>query len=58
VRISERRDGLYEIENTLLACYKLATESGAGAGYVHNPAVHAGGLHRAGAPRACEQDRL
>jgi hypothetical protein len=42
LRVSDRRDGLYEVENTLLASYKLADGIWAGAGYVHNPQYDAG----------------
>src|SRR5688572_3292357 len=37
VRISDRRDGLYEIENNILFNYKLGEGIWAAAGYVHNP---------------------
>jgi hypothetical protein len=42
VRISERRDGLYEIESNVLASYKLADGIWAAVGYVHNPQYDGG----------------
>jgi hypothetical protein len=60
VRISERRDGLYEIENNILASYKLGDGIWAAAGYVHNP-QYDGGDFRIMERRAREQisiDRL
>lgn len=36
-RFSDNRDGLYEIENSLLLGYKVADGVTAAAGYVHNP---------------------
>jgi hypothetical protein len=42
VRFSDNRDGLYEIENSLLIGYKLSRKVAAWAGYVHNPNYAAG----------------
>jgi hypothetical protein len=41
-RFSDDRNGLYEIENSLLVGYKLNTKVTAWAGYVHNPNYNAG----------------
>lgn len=41
-RFSDDRDGLYEIENSLLLGYKLTDKVTAWAGYVHNPNYAAG----------------
>lgn len=41
-RFSDDRDGLYEIENSLLVGYKLTDKVTAWAGYVHNPNYAAG----------------
>lgn len=41
-RFSDDRDGLYEIENSLLLGYKLTDKVTAWAGYVHNPNYSAG----------------
>lgn len=41
-RFSDNRDGLYEIENALLAGYKINKSVTVWAGYVHNPSYDAG----------------
>lgn len=41
-RFSDNRDGLYEVENSLLLGYKLNDHVTAWAGYVHNPNYNAG----------------
>ena len=41
-RFSDDRNGLYEIENSLLVGYKLNDKVTAWAGYVHNPNYNAG----------------
>ena len=41
-RFSDDRNGLYEIENSLLVGYKLNPKVTAWAGYVHNPNYNAG----------------
>ena len=41
-RFSDDRNGLYELENSLLLGYKLNPKVTAWAGYVHNPSYNAG----------------
>ena len=41
-RFSDDRNGLYELENSLLFGYKLNSSVTAWAGYVHNPSYNAG----------------
>ena len=41
-RLSDDKDGLYELENSLLLGYKLNSKVIAWAGYVHNPSYNAG----------------
>jgi hypothetical protein len=53
-RFSDDRDGLYEIENSLLVGYKLDDTVTAWAGYVHNP-NYAGGNFTLMERRAREQ---